>query len=189
MRQYWQVRANISGLQKLSTISLSQVCVDNFWFLKDETKEHCPVVELFFCCCFFFSATLFVSASQPESLCKQQKTWWYGRHQQLLPLNTNRHRVLPPHSTFCFRESMENLLSNGSLQHHQFFFVSEPHDSTKHSLLYSKNNSFCTYSYMCFEWGGASWFKKKKILSSGKMIYTGTAHIYILYIWRSLSTM
>lgn len=136
-------------------------------------------MNCFFCCCFFFSATLFVSASQPESLCKQQKTWWYGRHQQLLPLNTNRHRVLPPHSTFCFRESMENLLSNGSLQHHQFFFVSEPHDSTKHSLLYSKNNSFCTYSYMCFEWGGASWFKKKNILSSGKMIYTGTAHIYI----------
>lgn len=119
-------------------------------------------MNCFFCCCFFFSATLFVSASQPESLCKQQKTWWYGRHQQLLPLNTNRHRVLPPHSTFCFRESMENLLSNGSLQHHQFFFVSEPHDSTKHSLLYSKNNSFCTYSYMFFEWGGASWFKKKK---------------------------
>lgn len=44
-----------------------------------------------------------------------------------------------------------------------------------------KTNSFCTYSYMCFEWGGASWFKKKKILSSGKMIYTGTAHIYPVY--------
>lgn len=42
---------------------------------------------------------------------------------------------------------------------------------------------------MCFEWEGPLDLKKKKILSSGKMIYTGTAHIYILYIWRSLSTI
>lgn len=65
LRQYWQVRANISGLQKLSTISLSQVCVDNFWFLKDETKEHCPVVELFFV---VVSSSLQLFLSQPLSL-------------------------------------------------------------------------------------------------------------------------
>lgn len=41
-----------------------------------------------------------------------------------------------------------------------------------------KTNSFCTYSYMCFEWGGASWFKKKKFFHPAKW-FIPVLHIYI----------
>lgn len=69
LRQYWQVRANISGLQKLSTISLSSL--STIFDLKDETKEHCPVVELYFF--FVSSSSLQLFLSQPESLCNNRK--------------------------------------------------------------------------------------------------------------------
>lgn len=75
LRQYWQVRANISGLQKLSTSSLQSV--DNFWF-ESWDKRICPVVEMISLCnCLCLSLSLFI----------EQKTWWFDRHQ--LPLNND----------------------------------------------------------------------------------------------------
>lgn len=135
LRQYWQVRANISGLQKLSTISLSSL--STIFDLKDETKEHCPVVELYF---FLFLLLLLCNSfclSLSHYVTIENMVVW--QTPTVTALEYRQTQDSPATFHILSRESMENLLSNGSLQHHQFFFVSEPHDSTKHKVFYIVN--------------------------------------------------
>lgn len=92
--------------------------VDNFW-LKDETREHCPVTE-------FFPALSLSLSSLPESKGNKKKTtWWFGRRR--LPMY--RHGVILFSMSVSIFLSLEDLFSNRSLQHHHYSYVSGPRDS------------------------------------------------------------
>lgn len=117
LRQYWQVRAKISGLQKLST-SPYNVC---WQFLIERWDKRTLSSH------WIFSSSLSLSLSSlPESKGNKKKTtWWFGRRR--LPMY--RHGVILFSMSVSIFLSLEDLFSNRSLQHHHYSYVSGPRDS------------------------------------------------------------
>lgn len=110
--------------------------VDNFWFERWDKRTLSSSWIVFFLFLLLLLCNSFCLSLSHYVTIENMVVW---QTPTVTALEYRQTQDSPATFHILSRESMENLLSNGSLQHHQFFFVSEPHDSTKHKVFYIVN--------------------------------------------------
>lgn len=110
--------------------------VDNFWFERWDKRTLSSSWIVFFLFLLLLLCNSFCLSLSHYVTIENMVVW---QTPTVTALEYRQTQDSPATFHILSRESMENLLSNGSLQHHQFFFVSEPHDSTKHKVFHIVN--------------------------------------------------